>query len=262
MNAIIYYFTGTGNSLNVAKDLHKKLTNCQLINIASLEKQNVVNIESDIVGIIYPVYWLGPPAIVNRFIDKINASSSTYFFAACTFGAANGQSIWLLNKRLEKKGLKLNSGFSICMPANCQAHYKPTPKIIQKIEFRNKNKKIKKITKIVNSLKTLKIKKNLRYPDFVINKFYNGFLNKCNKTDNDFWIDSSCNNCKICEKICPVDNITITVNNIKWNNRCEFCLACLQWCPQKAIQYKKNTLHKLRYQNPEVTLNEMLVWKK
>jgi formate hydrogenlyase subunit 6/NADH:ubiquinone oxidoreductase subunit I len=43
-----------------------------------------------------------------------------------------------------------------------------------------------------------------------------------------------------------------------WLHRCEQCLACLQWCPQEAIQYGKKTVKYPRYHHPEVILKDML----
>ena len=43
-----------------------------------------------------------------------------------------------------------------------------------------------------------------------------------------------------------------------WLRHCEQCLACIQWCPQEAIQFGKKTPHYKRYHHPEVTLQDML----
>jgi epoxyqueuosine reductase QueG len=43
-----------------------------------------------------------------------------------------------------------------------------------------------------------------------------------------------------------------------WLHQCDQCLACLQWCPQEAIQYGKKTVQYERYHQPEVTLDDML----
>lgn len=34
-------------------------------------------------------------------------------------------------------------------------------------------------------------------------------------------------------------------------------MACLQWCPKQAIQYKQLTLNRTRYHNPFVTASEL-----
>ncbi|MCB2357259.1 hypothetical protein [Clostridium estertheticum] len=40
--------------------------------------------------------------------------------------------------------------------------------------------------------------------------------------------------------------------------KCEQCFACLQWCPQKAIQYGKKTAMRKRYHHPDVEIADIL----
>ncbi|MCK5773172.1 MAG: flavodoxin family protein, partial [Thermoplasmata archaeon] len=69
----LYYFTGTGNSLWVAKQLAKQLSNFSIEPIANLLSDNkkIENPDSDMIGLVFPVYIFGPPLIVNRFINKL-----------------------------------------------------------------------------------------------------------------------------------------------------------------------------------------------
>ena len=38
----------------------------------------------------------------------------------------------------------------------------------------------------------------------------------------------------------------------------EQCYACVQWCPQEAIQANKRTPRRERYRNPDVTLKDII----
>jgi MinD superfamily P-loop ATPase len=76
--------------------------------------------------------------------------------------------------------------------------------------------------------------------------------------DRSFWVDEKCNGCGICKTICPCGNIELKADRPAWLNHCEQCLACIQWCPQEAIQFGKKTQHYKRYHHPEVTLPEMI----
>jgi MinD superfamily P-loop ATPase len=39
--------------------------------------------------------------------------------------------------------------------------------------------------------------------------------------------------------------------------QCEWCMACIQWCPKAAINYKKKTRGRKRYHHPDITPDEM-----
>jgi len=51
------------------------------------------------------------------------------------------------------------------------------------------------------------------------------------------WEERACNNCTLCEKICPMNlKIPSQLNSVE----CIRCLNCLEHCPQKAIHLEKN----------------------
>lgn len=67
----------------------------------------------------------------------------------------------------------------------------------------------------------------------------------------------ACNGCGVCAQVCPADNIVITGGKPVWQHRCENCLACYNWCPQRAITggiTKKGYF----YRHPEVKLKDFI----
>ena len=76
--------------------------------------------------------------------------------------------------------------------------------------------------------------------------------------DKAYRVDDKCNGCRMYERVCPVSNITIATGRPVWNHSCQFCLACLHWCPQSAIQYGKAPAKRGRYHNPEIALQDMM----
>lgn len=55
-------------------------------------------------------------------------------------------------------------------------------------------------------------------------------------SDRAFTVSAAYNGCGICARVCPVDNIEMADGRPVWQNRCENCLACVNWCPREAIQ--------------------------
>ena len=57
MSTEIYYFSGTGNSLHVAKELQKRLPGSKLIPIVSFLDNDVVITKGETVGFVFPIYF-------------------------------------------------------------------------------------------------------------------------------------------------------------------------------------------------------------
>jgi len=71
MSTEIYYFSGTGNSLYVAKELQKRISETKLIPIVSLLNIDVIKTNAETVGFVFPVHALTIPIAVKRFIKKL-----------------------------------------------------------------------------------------------------------------------------------------------------------------------------------------------
>lgn len=117
MNTNIYYFTGTGNSLVVARDIARKI-NGKLISITSLTVMTSIKIDADIIGIVFPVYYAdfgGIPLIVERFVKKLENLTSKYLFAICTHAGGPRGTILKFKKLISHQGGKLAAGFTVKM---------------------------------------------------------------------------------------------------------------------------------------------------
>jgi len=79
METSIFYFSTTGNSLLMARRIAEGLGETRLIAIPRV-KDNLIDVTSDRIGIVFPVYVWGLPRIVTEFIKKLHLSSSTYVF--------------------------------------------------------------------------------------------------------------------------------------------------------------------------------------
>lgn len=124
MNTEIYYFSGTGNSLAVARDITEKIHG-KLISIPSVMDQQSIEIEADNIGIVFPCYLAqlyGVPLIVERFVRKLENIESKYIFAVCTCGGFESvnalPTLKNLSKIVKSMGGKLTAEFSIKLPMN------------------------------------------------------------------------------------------------------------------------------------------------
>lgn len=258
MKTDIFYFSATGNSFIVAKNISDNIENSSIIPIAKVIN-NEIDFSADVIGIVYPVYMLGLPLIVRDFVKKICSDSKKYIFSVATCGGFAGNANNQIKKILNSNNLILSSGFVVDMPGNYTPLYGAIDTEKQNKLFKEKDEKIKYILNIVKDQKSHKIENQCIFMQIIGSILYAISSKKILTMDKNFWINEKCNSCGTCEKICPVNNIEMIDGKPKWKNNCQHCMACLQWCPVQAIQYKKNTVSRKRYTNPMVKLNDLII---
>ena len=62
-----------------------------------------------------------------------------------------------------------------------------------------------------------------------------------------FYVTDGCIGCGKCEKLCPRGNIVMMDGKPHWEDHCMQCLACINACPETAIEYGRKTVGKRRY---------------
>lgn len=124
MSSVIYYFSGTGNSLAAAKTIAKELKNTTVISMRNNPKDVPVK-KAEYVGFIYPTYFQDMPNHVKEFIEQLEIGEAKYIFAIPTCGTLLmvGNSIVHLNKILSKKGKSLSYSKPVVGVANYIAAY-------------------------------------------------------------------------------------------------------------------------------------------
>jgi len=246
----IYYFSGTGNSLKVAKDIANRLKETEIVPVSKAVKQDI-STDFDKVGVVFPVYMWGLPLIVADFFKKLKKSNA-YFFAVATYGGMPGAAVVQAAEILKASGIKLSSGFAVRMPGNYAPMYGAFSKAKQNKIFEKAEKKLNFIADSVKEKKENKIEKSPSLFNWIFSKHFYSFASPhIPELDKRFLADEKCTSCGICAKVCPVSNIVLVDGKPVWQHHCQQCFACLQWCPVEAIQYGKNTKGRKRYRHPE-----------
>ncbi|MBN2440342.1 MAG: EFR1 family ferrodoxin [Spirochaetales bacterium] len=280
MSTVLYYFSGTGNSLFVAKELQKLIPDTQLIPIVRSLKENnfVTNAES--IGFVFPTHGLTIPIPVRTFVKKMDASSGNYFFAVATRGGTVFRGFPVINDVLTRHEKKLNASFIINMASNDPklSFYNTASK--EDIDHLQKNALIK-----LNEIKKIVDNKEDYHDDdksgvtFSRNPMLNTFLEHLipfmthflsPKTKKYFYSDSKCTGCGTCEKVCLSQKIKMRNKRPVWqkNITCYLCYSCLNYCPSKAIQIyskiwmKSYTKEKGRYLHPYASGDDIAQQKK
>ena len=248
---LLYCFTGTGNSLFAAKQLGARLGDFR---IEAMKKGDLHTPEKcKRIGFVFPTYFWGIPIQVEEFMKKLDLryNKDTYFFALTTCGMKSGNALPMIDKLLREKGVRLNNSSKMEMVDNYILLYEPKSiPPVPKAEFdarldifageiigfaQKQEPKEKALVKLIYKVASPRFK----------------------NSDRNFTVEG-CNGCTICERVCPANNIVMQGNRPQFQHRCEQCLACLQYCPQKAINYKNKTQKRTRYHHPDVPIQERI----
>jgi NAD-dependent dihydropyrimidine dehydrogenase PreA subunit len=263
-NNMIFYFSGTGNSLQAAKNLAEN-NGEKLISIASEMNRKDNSFEytlkdNEAIGFVYPVYAWAPPSMVLDFIKglKLNNYKDNYIFSVATCGDNIGNTMKLLQAELNKKNLSLSSGFSLQMPNTYIVAFNVDSKEVESKKLSAAEETLKHINEVIKERRkgVFEVKKGL-FP-FILTSVINPGFNKGARDTKKFYVKDNCTSCGICEKVCNAQTIKVD-KKPQWGEECTQCLACVHLCPVKAIQFGKGTEKKGRYKNPNIKISEMTI---
>jgi ferredoxin/protein involved in ribonucleotide reduction len=272
----IYYHSGTGNSLHIAKELKSRIPEIRLIPMVSLLNQDNISTNDENVGFVFPMYLGTLPRPVDKFIKKIDLKSAKYIFAIETRGGAFSDSFIIIGKILQGKMKRLNSSFHVNMPLSNgvlgKEYKRPTAVQLTELEKRVQERLNIIQTVILNqenhreedgdtTIEIPILKKIFLYP---LRALFTPLGFKLYEML-EFYADQKCTGCGTCEKLCLSGKIGIENHRPMWQAKisCYSCFACINYCPAEAIQvkssrfYKSFTAQNERYVNPYVKANDI-----
>lgn len=243
---MIFYFSGTGNSRWAAEELARRLKDKAVLIPKAKEEYKLSANEK--IGFVFPIYAWSAPKCVFDFIRRVKFEKydGNFVYFVCTCHTQTGMIDSIMQKALKEREMTCDAGFSLKMPNN----YLLAPFVRADRE----KKKLQLIAQaevhldsIAASLqknkKTFRLTRGFAAP--VLSKIGRPLFEKF-MTEKGFYATDDCNQCGLCAKVCPVGNIHVLQKPV-WGNRCEMCQACLNYCPQQAIQYGHYTTGKKRY---------------
>lgn len=270
MEKIIYYFSGTGNSLRAARIIAGEIGGAELISMRN-NPEDVSAEDAEMVGFICPVYEWDVPIAVKTFVDRLAINPKAYIFMVATYVAIHGRCFKTVHAALREKGLELHYGRTLrCVASQCVA-YEPFPPTWLMVPLADW--KARRIGKEIAGRKLKKFPAMSPVSKWLYPKIMMPLMSVQQEYDKGFYVSDACIGCETCRKVCPCNNITFLGKRPIWNHNCEGCNACVAYCPTKAIQFETPEAYvkldniitrrlglpekRTRYHNPYVTAADL-----
>ncbi len=257
---VIYYDSGSGNSLSVAKQVAEKLGHTDIISIYNLRDDAKVPEEYDRVGICTPTFFTQPPRIVKEACEQMELLRSQKVFVISTAGGGDGFVRYDLKEILTPKTDHPVQTFFVRMPPNHIVGFDPFPDDVANGILTAAKETT---TQIAEDIRNDAPPEEIQVPDREeLTKLSRAFNSEKgvdrDSTACEFYASDACAKCGTCVTLCKNGNITLTEEGAVWGPDCQQCMACILWCPSNAVRHPNVPEERRRYRNPDITLQDML----
>jgi len=237
--AILYVFSGTGNTRLAADEIKEALAECDIdatiwdvrVPFSAAPDPNGF----DIAGFGYPIHAFNTPRVFLRFVKALPNVTEKPAFIFRTSGEpfhANDASSRPLVRLLRKKGFLPMLDRHLLMPYNIVFRY---PDALARQMFLHTRGMARVIADAVAAGQPQK----LRHPAWAVALQYlfrlqwfgawvNGPLIHVNK--------GKCTGCGLCAQRCPAGNIRMEGGRPRFSWRCTMCMGCAFRCPKDAVR--------------------------
>lgn len=235
---VILYFTGTGNCLYIARQLADE--NTTLLSIPQLVRRGDYDIEADEIGLVYPIYGHMPPYMVRQFIQKAKLRAA-YKFAVLTYGMRKCDAVEIWDRVSRNAGNHFDYIATLVMVDNWLPNFDMNEQL--KID-KHIPENLQRITADISARRAwhepVTEEERQQHQGFMQWSGLDPEVGFLMKSERHFAVSDACVECGVCVNVCPRGNYELTSSGVKVKGDCEFCFACIQNCPQKAIGFVKH----------------------
>ena len=243
---MIFYFTGTGNSLFAARALaHDGEDVISMIDAVRGKAFRYTLKENEPLGFVFPVYFYTVSDPVLELVRHLTVENAGFVYAVIPCGASIGAAGGFLKSELKKRGLELQRLDALVVPDGALIFYDIDAPEKMEQQLAAATKELASIKQAVDRREGNRITGSP-----VLGKVGLAAYHACMSTKA-FYADSKCIGCGKCASICPSGAIEMVDGRPAWTkSKCLKCCGCLGRCPVSAIQYGKKTATRGRYVNP------------
>ena len=249
---LIFCFSGTGNCLDLAKNIARGLGGADIVMMRSAPVVTDVR-EAERVGFVFPCYGGGAPEDVLKYAKTIRVAPGAYTFAVSQSAAYVGTGLAELNKIIPLRYWRAVTHQCSCIwlfphrlmlpmlsPEKAQARSEAlAAEIAREVLVLTESKK-------APPRNPLNAAENRLWPYIASAKI------------GAFKVSGACIGCGQCAKLCPRQNIRMENGRPQFGTNCIQCLGCLQYCPKAAISLGKITDKREHYHNVNIKAADLM----
>ena len=240
----IFYFSSTGNSLYIAKEIQKSFGG----DLLYIPGYSGCGDEYDRIIVVSPVYSWGLPSFVYDLLPKLNKTAAVD--VVLNYGGMLGGADYFTCEYAKGLGLNLHGVYTVQMPENFTLTFS-TPGFYLRSQVKAMPKRVRALLNTLSREEpAFPKKKKTKAATYLKNKENWHLLSR------DFSVTDACVLCRKCVELCPTQNISVRDGKIAFGDTCVACIGCYHRCPQKAIRYK-NKKKTDRYLNPLIAEEEI-----
>ena len=248
---VIYYFSGTGNSRNVALWMADVAAENgiepEIINLTTTDRLNIKKPpEEALLIFVSPVHGFNYPPVMLHFVARFPKGKNQVLLMNTRAGmligkwitpGLSGISFYFSSLLLKLKGYSIRGMVSVDLPSNwISLHPGLRKRAIEFLHIKNKERvrdcALKLISGKTNFKSVREIAQDLLISPIALLYYFIGRFALA-KT---FYASADCNKCNLCIQQCPVKAIIEIDKRPYWTFNCESCMKCMSNCPQKAIE--------------------------
>lgn len=250
---MILFFSGTGNTLLVARQLATLLDQ----QVIELRRNTLVQLPAvslkDHEPLIwaFPVYAWGIPPVIEKLIASMqpdDAMRQAVHHAVITYGDDAGTIGRQWRRLLGSKGLRPGAVYGVTMPNTyvCLPGFDVDSPALTERKLAEAREAVQHIAADIAADPQGDRPDNYRPGAMPIVKsgMLRSFFRRFLMSPARFHVTDACVGCGKCARQCPTGNITMSSGpdaRPTWGHDCAFCLGCYHVCPQHAVAYGSTT---------------------